>query len=146
MANCQFHDLVATISRKVPSTLWIECWLVSRANLDAVKMRKISTAAAATICSEPILQMQCCQHNFYLSSHFISYHRDGCKVTDLWQAKWVNGFWHNLIQKTEARFHWNGLNRMRSSKNEVGFVEKVITNESARNGYWSTKRTGVHNL
>jgi hypothetical protein len=56
--------------------------LVSRANLDAVKIRKISTAAA-TICSEPVLEMQCCQHNFYLSSHFISYHRDGCTVTDL---------------------------------------------------------------
>jgi hypothetical protein len=59
--------------------------LVSRANLDAVKIRKISTAAAAaaTICSEPIYEMQCCQHNFNLSSHFISHHRDGCKVTDL---------------------------------------------------------------
>jgi hypothetical protein len=119
--------------------------LVSRANLDAVKMRKISTAAAATICSELVPQIQCCQHNFYLSSHFISDHRDGCKVTDLWQAEWVNGFWHYLIQKMH-RFHWNSLNRMCSRNNEVGFVERVITNESTRNGYWSTKLTGVHNL
>jgi len=82
MVNCKLHDPVAATSRKVPNTLWIEYWLVSRANLDAVKIRKISTAAA-TICSEPVLEMQCCQHNFYLSSHFISYHRDGCTVTDL---------------------------------------------------------------
>lgn len=144
--NCQLHDPVAATSREVPSTLWIECWLVSRANLDAVKISKISTAAAATICSETVLQMQCSQHNFYLSSHFVSYHRDGCKVTDLWQAEWVNGFWHNLVQKIEAQISLNERNRIHSSKNEVGFVERVITNESTKNDYWSTKLTGVHNL
>lgn len=53
MVNSQLHDPVAATSRKVPNTLWIEYWLVSRANLDAVKVRKISTAAA-TICSEPV--------------------------------------------------------------------------------------------
>jgi len=82
MVNCQLHDLAAATSREVPNTLWRDCWLVSRANLDALKIRKISTAAA-TICSEPVLEMQFCQHKFYLSSYFISYHRDGCKVTDL---------------------------------------------------------------
>jgi len=72
MVNCQLHDPVAATSRKVPSTIWIECWLVSRANVDAVKMTKISTAV---ICTEPLLQTQCCQHNFYC--HHISFPTTG---------------------------------------------------------------------
>jgi hypothetical protein len=47
----------------------------------------------------------------------------------------VKGFWYSLAEKTGAQISPNGLNSMRFSENDVGFVERVISNESASKCY-----------